>query len=337
VRASAFCSSIEVLRSVDTLVVDKTGTLTEGKPRLSIVDTVESYSQSEMLGLAASVERLSEHPLSVAIVEGARERGASIRNADRFESVTGKGLRGTVDGHEVVIGNRQMLGEIVGEDSPLIAELGTRADALEAQGHSVVFVAVDGAVTGLLGMKDELKSTTAPAIAQLRRDGLRVIMLTGDSERTARAVGEALELDEVVAGVLPADKAEYVRSLKAEGAKVAMAGDGINDAPALALADVGIAMGTGTDVAMESAGVTLVRGDLNGIVRARKLSQATMRNIKQNLFFAFVYNAVGVPIAGGILYPWFGILLSPMIAAAAMSLSSVSVIGNALRLNREKL
>jgi Cu+-exporting ATPase len=324
--------AIEVLRSVDTLVVDKTGTLTEGKPRL--VDVVaEGIDEAKLLSLVAGLEKASEHPLAQAIVEGARERGAEPGEADAFESVTGKGVRGTVGGHRVGLGNRAMM-ETLEVD---VAALLERAETMRAKGQTAMFVAVDKQAAGLVAVADPIKASTPEAIRALREEGLRVVMLTGDSQTTARAVGDELGLDDVVAEVLPEQKAKVVADLQAEGRVVAMAGDGINDAPALAQAQVGIAMGTGTDVAMESAGVTLVRGDLRGILRARRLSQATMRNIKQNLFWAFAYNSVGVPVAAGALYPVFGVLLSPMIAAAAMSFSSVSVIGNALRLRVVKL
>jgi P-type Cu+ transporter len=331
--------AIEVLRGVDTIVVDKTGTLTEGKPRLVSVVPAAGQDEATLLGLAAGLERASEHPLAAAIIEGARERGAAITDAADFESVTGKGVRGTVSGRRVALGNRALM-EQAGVDLAGVAgvaELAARAEALRGDGQTVMYVAVDGALAGLVGVADLIKATTPDAIRALRAEGLRVVMLTGDSKTTAAAVARKLGLDEVVAEVLPDQKAEHVRRLQAQGRKVAMAGDGINDAPALARADVGIAMGTGTDVAMESAHVTLVKGDLRGIARARALSRATMANIKQNLFFAFVYNAAGVPIAAGALYPLTGWLLSPMLAALAMSLSSVSVIGNALRLARARL
>jgi len=325
--------AIETMRDVDTLVVDKTGTLTEGKPSLVAVDVLGQFDADELLALAAAVEQGSEHPLAAAIVSGAADRGIDVDKAGSFASVTGKGVSGEVRGHRVVLGNRALL-DSLGIDA---ADLVDKGEALRARGQTVMFVAIDGNAAGLLGVADPIKQTTPAAIKALHEDGIRVIMLTGDSETTARAVAGELGLDEVVAGVLPDQKADHVRRLQREGAIVAMAGDGINDAPALAQAEVGIAMGTGTDVAMESAGITLVKGDLQGILRARRLSRATMQNIHQNLFFAFVYNAVGVPVAGGILYPVFGILLSPMIAAAAMSFSSVSVIANALRLNRIEL
>lgn len=320
--------AIEVLRSVDTLVVDKTGTLTEGRPALVAVEPAEGVDEAHLLRLAASLERGSEHPLAEAIVRGAEGRGHELPSAKDFGSVTGKGVRGTVEEHDVGLGNLAMMAELGVESQPLEA----RAEALRGEGQTVMFVAIDGVLAGIIGVADPIKSSTPEAIASLHAEGLRVVMLTGDSETTARAVAAKLGIDEVIAGVLPDEKAAKVASLQAEGRVVAMAGDGINDAPALARADVGIAMGTGSDVAMESAGATLVKGDLRGIVRARKLSRMTMANIRQNLFFAFVYNTVGVSIAAGVLYPVFGILLSPMFAAAAMSLSSVSVIGNALRL-----
>ncbi len=325
--------AIEVLRDIDTLVVDKTGTLTLGRPELATVEVAPGFAEGELLALAASLERGSEHPLAAAIVRGAEARGATLAETTQFESVTGKGVRGQVNGRAVALGNAALLADI---GVPL-GTLGERAEALRAQGQTVMFVAVDGALAGLVGVADPIKESTPEAIAALHAEGLRIVMLTGDSETTARAVAGTLGIDEVIAGVLPDQKAAKVRELQAQGRKVAMAGDGINDAPALAQAQVGIAMGTGTDVAMESAGVTLVKGDLNGIARARKLSRATMGNIRQNLFFAFIYNMLGVPIAAGVLYPFFGLLLSPIIAAAAMSLSSVSVIGNALRLNRVPL
>jgi Cu+-exporting ATPase len=324
--------AIEVMRDVETLVVDKTGTLTEGRPRLMSVTPLGSRDSSS-LGLAASLERGSEHPLAQAIVDGASGRGLELRDADDFESVTGKGIVGAVDGRSVAVGNRALM-----EDRAALADSAVeKAEELRGQGQTVMFVAVDGVVVSLLGVADPIKETTPEAIRQLQEDGIELVMLTGDSRTTAEAVARELGIDRVVAEVLPDQKADAVKMLQAEGKAVAMAGDGINDAPALAQATVGIAMGTGTDVAMESAGVTLVKGDLRGIVRARRLSRVTMRNIKQNLFFAFVYNALGVPVAAGVLYPVFGILLSPMIAAAAMSFSSVSVIGNALRLRRVDL
>jgi Cu+-exporting ATPase len=325
--------AIEVMRQIDTLIVDKTGTLTEGKPKLTHVESNDNIDDAELLRLAGTLEKGSEHPLAEAIVSGAGERGVYLSKADRFESITGKGVMGNVDGRQVALGNLRLL-ESLNIDAGDLVE---RSETLRADGQTVMFVAVDGKAVGLVGVADPIKSTAAEAIDALRKEGLRIVMLTGDSKTTALAVAEKLGLDEVVAGVLPDQKADHVMQLKNEGRIVGMAGDGINDAPALAQAHVGIAMGTGTDVAMESAGVTLVKGDLRGIVRARRLSRATMKNIRQNLFFAFVYNSVGVPLAAGVLYPTFGILLSPMIAAAAMSFSSVSVIANSLRLNRVQL
>ena len=323
--------AIEILRKVDTLVIDKTGTLTEGKPKLVTVDPAEGWDEKGLLRLAASLERGSEHPLAAAIVSGAQERGVEPIATESFESVTGKGVKGRVDGRAVGLGNRNLF-ESMGIDP---GDLAGKAEALRKEGQTVMFVAVDGKAAGLLGVADPVKETTPEAIRQLHEEGIRIVMLTGDSRTTAEAVAGKLGIDEVMAEVLPDQKAAAVKRLQGEGRIVAMAGDGINDAPALAQAQVGIAMGTGTDVAMESAGVTLVKGDLRGIVRARKLSRATMGNIQQNLFFAFVYNALGVPVAAGVLYPFTGILLSPVIAAAAMSFSSVSVVGNALRLRGE--
>ncbi|MFZ0256540.1 MAG: heavy metal translocating P-type ATPase [Gammaproteobacteria bacterium] len=325
--------AIEVLRQVDTLVTDKTGTLTEGRPKLVSVAPAEGLDEDDLLRLAASLERGSEHPLAAAIVSGARERGMDLAKAEHFESRTGKGVIGKIEGRAVALGNRALL-EDLNIDS---RELSEKAETMRSEGQTVMFVGVDGRPAGLIGVADPIKETTPQAIKALHEEGLRIVMLTGDSETTAKAVAGKLGIDEVIANVLPNQKADKVRSLQQEGRKVAMAGDGINDAPALAQAEVGVAMGTGTDVAMESAGVTLVKGDLRGIVRARRLSRATLRNIRQNLFFAFIYNLLGVPIAAGVLYPWFGILLSPIIAAAAMSFSSVSVVFNALRLNRERL
>ncbi len=325
--------AIELLRDIDTLVVDKTGTLTLGRPELVTVEVAGDFVQADLLALAASLERGSEHPLAAAIVRGAQARGATLTEATQFESITGKGVRGQVNGRAVALGNAALLADA--GVSP--GTLGERTEALRAQGQTVMFVTADGTLAGLVGVADPIKESTPEAITALHAEGLRIVMMTGDSETTARAVAGRLGIDEVIAGVLPDQKAARVRELQAQGRRVAMAGDGINDAPALAQAQVGIAMGTGTDVAMESAGVTLVKGDLRGIVRARKLSRATMGNIKQNLFFAFVYNSLGVPVAAGVLYPFFGILLSPIIAAAAMSFSSVSVVGNALRLNQVRL
>jgi len=320
--------AIETLQKVDTVVVDKTGTLTEGRPRLREVIPLSGWTANEVLRLAAGLERGSEHPLAAAIVAGAESQSIPIPGSDDFQSVSGKGITGRIDGRVVVVGNRLLLAE---KNIPTEG-LESLAAELEHNGSTVMFVAVDAQATGLLAVSDTVKESTPTALRALQREGIRVVMLTGDNEATARAVARQLGIDDIFAGVLPDQKSEYVRKLQSEGRVVAMAGDGINDAPALAQADVGIAMGTGTDVAMESASVTLVKGDLRGIVRAVHLSRATMSNIRQNLFFAFVYNAVGVPIAAGLLYPFVGLLLSPMIAAAAMSFSSVSVIGNALRL-----
>ena len=322
--------AIEVLRTVDTLVVDKTGTLTVGKPALVSVTAVAGGDQASLLRLAASLERASEHPLANAIVTGAVDRGVELVPADAFESFTGKGVRGRVDGKDVALGNRALMDDL----RVALGEAAQRADELRRDGQTVMFVAIEGALAGLIGVADLIKTTTPEAIAQLHAEGLRIVMLTGDSRTTAEAVARRLAIDEVIPEVLPDQKATTIARLQQNGRVVAMAGDGINDAPALAQAHVGIAMGTGTDVAMQSADVTLVKGDLRAIVRARRLSRATMRNIKQNLFFAFIYNSLGVPIAAGVLYPAFGMLLSPMIAAAAMSFSSVSVIANALRLRR---
>ncbi|MBZ5525473.1 MAG: copper-translocating P-type ATPase [Acidobacteriia bacterium] len=325
--------AIELLRKVDTLVIDKTGTLTEGKPKLTSVKAAEGFSEEELLRLAATLEKGSEHPLAAAIVAGAETQKIVLASVEEFRSVTGKGVKGKVGARNVALGNLKLMEELKLELGPLLQE----AETMRADGHTVMFVAVDGKVAGLLGVADPVKQTSPEAIRQLHDDGIRVVMLTGDSRTTANAVAAKLSIDEVIAEVLPADKAAVIKRLQSEGKFVAMAGDGINDAPALAQAQVGIAMGTGTDVAMESAGVTLVKGDLRGIVRARLLSRAAIRNIKQNLFFAFIYNALGVPIAAGLLYPFFGVLLSPMIAAAAMSFSSVSVVANALRLRSVRL
>jgi Cu+-exporting ATPase len=325
--------ALERMEKVDTLVVDKTGTLTEGKPRLQSVVTSEGIDESTLLRMAASLEQGSEHPLAAAIVAGAAERGVRPPPATDFASRTGRGVTGVVEGRRVVLGNRTLLNELGIDPGPLAA----RAEALRADGQGVVFVAVDGRVAGLLGVSDPIKASTLEALRRLREDGVRVVMVTGDSRTTAEAVARKLGLDDVRAEVLPEQKVEVVAKLQAEGRVVAVAGDGINDAPALARADVGIAMGTGTDVAIEAAAITLVKGDLRGIARARRLSRATMRNIRQNLFFAFIYNVLGIPVAAGVLYPFFGLLLNPMIAAAAMSFSSVSVIANALRLRRVAL
>jgi Cu+-exporting ATPase len=325
--------ALEVLEKADTLVVDKTGTLTEGKPRLTALEAVNGFDETELLRLGAGLERASEHPLAAAIVKGAEERGIAPAAAESFESITGKGVKGVVGGRAVMLGNAALLSE-QGIDA---AAMRARAEVLRGQGQTVMLAAVDGKAAGLIGVADPIRPATVEAIRLLHAEGLRIIMLTGDSRTTAEAVARTLGIDEVIAEVLPAAKSEVVRRLQAEGRRVAMAGDGVNDAPALAQAEVGIAMGTGTDVAMESAGVTLLHGDLRGIARARRLSQMTMRNIRENLFLAFVYNAVGVPVAAGVLFPFFGILITPIWASAAMSLSSLSVIGNALRLRRMSL
>jgi len=326
--------ALEVLETVTTIVVDKTGTLTEGKPRLVTIVAAPGRTDTDVLRLAASVEHVSEHPLAGAIVAAARERGLTPADVKDFRSATGKGVVGRVDGHHIAVGN---LAHVQAQQGQPADGLEPKAEELRRQGQTVMFVSVDGAVAGLLGVADPIKRSAADALRELRGEGLSFVMLTGDSRVTAEAVARTLGIDRIEADVLPDQKAHVIRDLQRAGQRVAMAGDGINDAPALAQADVGIAMGTGTDVAMESAAVTLVKGDLSGIVRARRLSRATMRNIRQNLFFAFVYNAIGVPIAAGILYPFFGLLLSPMIASAAMTFSSVSVIGDALRLRRTKL
>ncbi|HSP15657.1 MAG TPA: heavy metal translocating P-type ATPase [Thermoanaerobaculia bacterium] len=322
--------AIEILRKVDTLVIDKTGTLTVGKPRLASILATNGFHDADVLALAAGLERGSEHPLAAAIVDGALSRSIDIESASEFSSVTGKGVHGRVRGRAVVLGNVGLFSQL-GIDPGTLA---SRAEELRRDGQTVMLIAIDGKPAGLLGVADPVKENAADAIRQLHDEGLRIVMITGDSVTTARAVAKRLGIDDVAAEVLPDQKAAAVKKLQSEGHIVAMAGDGINDAPALAQANVGIAMGTGTDVAMESADVTLIRGDLRGIVRARRLSYATIRNIRQNLFFAFLYNSLGVPVAAGVLYPLFGILLSPMIAAAAMSFSSVSVITNALRLRR---
>jgi len=322
--------AIERLRDVDTVVVDKTGTLTEGKPRLVRVLPAPGFREADVLRAAASLERASEHPLAQAITSGAAERGIAPGDARAFESRTGRGVLGELDGQRVAVGSRKLLGELGIDSSPLAAP----AETMRAEAQTALYVAIGGRLAGLVAVADPIKASTPEAVQGLRAEGLRVVVLSGDDRVTAEAVARKLGLDDVRAEVLPEQKAEVVRRLQSEGHVVAMAGDGVNDAPALAQAQVGIAMGTGTDVAMQSAGVTLVRGDLRGILRARQLSRAALRNIRQNLFFAFVYNALGVPIAAGVLYPLLGLLLNPMIAAAAMSLSSVSVIGNALRLQR---
>jgi P-type Cu+ transporter len=325
--------AIETLRRIDTLIVDKTGTLTAGKPAFHDVVALPGFSADDVLRQAASLDQGSEHPLAEAIVTEAVARGLALEAAEDFESASGIGVRGTVAGRPLALGNTALMGE-AGVD---VGALTASAERLRAEGASVMFLAVDGAAAGLIAVADPIKDTTAEALTSLKAAGIRLIMATGDGETTARAVAGALGIEEVHGEVRPKDKAELVAKLKAEGRRVAMAGDGINDAPALALADVGIAMGTGTDVAMSSAQVTLVKGDLRGIVRARQISESTVRNMKQNLGFAFLYNALGVPIAAGVLYPVLGLLLSPMIAALAMSLSSVSVVSNALRLRHTRL
>jgi Cu+-exporting ATPase len=325
--------ALEIMEKVDTLVVDKTGTLTEGKPKLVSVAAINDFAEAEVLRLGASLERASEHPLAEAIVRGAQERDMQLSQTGDFRSVTGKGVTGRVEGRTVALGNIGLL-ESLGIDTYGLTEL---AEAGRTQGQTVMLVAIDGRAAGLIGVADPVKESTPEAIRNLHAEGVQVVMLTGDSRTTAAAVAARLGIDRVEAEILPDEKAEIVRKLQAEQRIVAMAGDGINDAPALAQAHVGIAMGTGTDVAMESAGVTLVKGDLRGIVRARRLSRRVMRNIRQNLFFAFIYNSLGVPVAAGVLYPVAGLLLSPIIAAAAMSFSSVSVIGNALRLRKARI
>ena len=325
--------AIETMRKIDTIVVDKTGTLTLGEPKLTDVVPAGDMTEEKLLLLSASLEKVSEHPLAAAIVQGTAEREIKTLETTDFESHTGKGVSGMVDGVKVLLGNRKLMDDFEIDTSSHIDQ----AEEMRSDGQTVMYVAADGKLAGLLAVADPIKESTPSAIKQLHHEGLRVIMLTGDNRATAQAVADKLDIDEVVAEVLPEQKAATIKEFQEDGRMVAMAGDGINDAPALAQAHVGIAMGTGTDVAMESAGVTLVKGDLTGIVRAKKLSNATMTNIKQNLFFAFIYNALGVPVAAGVLYPFFGILLSPMIAAAAMSLSSVSVVGNALRLRQMKI
>jgi P-type Cu+ transporter len=326
--------ALEVLGRVDTILFDKTGTLTEGKPALATIHVVAPWTDKDLLRMAASLEQGSEHPLAEAIVAGAKTRGAAPTAVAQFQSISGKGVSGVVEGKSIAIGTLSYLRETIGVAGTGLASLDTKAEQLRREGQTVVFVAIDRTAGGLLGVADPIKSSTAEAVRLLKAEGLRLVMLTGDHQQTADAVGRQLGLDEVIAGVLPSQKGEVVARLKSEGHVVAMAGDGVNDAPALALADVGIAMGTGSDIAIESAGMTLVKGDLRSLVRARRLSKATMRNIRQNLFFAFAYNMVGVPIAAGVLYPFFGLLLSPMIASTAMTFSSVSVISNALRLRR---
>ncbi len=325
--------ALELMERIDTLVVDKTGTLTEGKPRLTSIVPSQGIAESELVRLAATLEKGSEHPLAAAIVAGAALRGIQLAELKDFESVPGKGVIGTIEGHHVALGNRELLEQQKAEPGAL----GDRAEELRREGQTVVFVAIDGALAGLLGVADPIKGSTPEAIRMLHEAGIRIVMLTGDSRTTAEAVAKKLGIDEVEAEVLPEQKRDVVARLQSQGRTVAMAGDGVNDAPALAQAHVGVAMGTGTDVAMESAGITLVKGDLRGIAKARRLSRSTMQNIRQNLFFAFIYNALGVPVAAGLLYPAFGLLLSPMLASAAMAFSSVSVIGNALRLRRARL
>ena len=326
--------ALELMEKIDTLVVDKTGTLTIGKPKLVSVTTANGFDEAEVLRLAAALERGSEHPLAAAIVEGAEERGLDLPASSDFASHTGKGVTGTVDGRKVALGNAALMTDLAVDADPLQAD----ADKHRAEGQGVMIVAIDGKLAGLVVVADPIKDSAVQAVAELRRAGIYIVMMTGDNRRTAEAVARRVGgIDEVIADVLPDQKQAKVEELRKQGRRVAMAGDGINDAPALAAADVGIAMGTGTDVAMESAAITLVKGDLGGIVRARHLSRAVMRNIRQNLFFAFIFNAAGVPIAAGVLYPWFGILLSPIIAGAAMSFSSVTVIGNSLRLRGVRL
>jgi Cu+-exporting ATPase len=320
--------ALEILEKVDTLIVDKTGTLTEGRPRVTAVVAGTGSDEIQVLRVAATLERASEHPLAAAILVAAKERAITLDDSANFQSHTGKGVTGLVDGRSAALGNRSLFAELKIE----IGLLEERAKSLEADGQTVMFVAAEGTLVGLIGVADPIKATTAEAITKLHQQGIHIVMLTGDTRATADAVARTLEIDEVHASVLPDQKEEIVKKLQSEGHVVAMAGDGVNDAPALTQADVGIAMGTGTDVAIESAGITLLKGDLRAITRARTLSQATMRNIRQNLFFAFIYNVVGVPIAAGVLYPFFGLLLSPIIASAAMTFSSVSVITNALRL-----
>jgi Cu+-exporting ATPase len=325
--------SLERMEKVDTLVVDKTGTLTEGKPRVTSVVPAAGLAEDDVLRLAASLERSSEHPLAAAVMAAAREKNVVAEEPADFASVTGKGVTGTVGGRRVALGNARLMAD-QGID---LGDLAAKADALRGSGATALFVAVDGRAGGIIAIADPIKATTRAALDSLRSDGVHVVMLTGDNSTTAQAVASQLGIDDVEADVLPEDKNRIVKTLRASGKIVAMAGDGVNDAPALAEADVGIAMGTGTEVAIQSAGVTLVKGDLAGIARARALSRMTMRNIRQNLVFAFAYNAIGIPVAAGVLYPTFGILLSPVVAALAMSLSSVSVIGNALRLRTARL
>jgi len=326
-------TALEQLERVDTLVIDKTGTLTEGKPKVVAVMPAAGFDENELLRLAASVEGPSEHPLAQAVLNAARERGLALSDAHDFVSPAGKGALASVDGKAVALGNAMMMRELKVDTR----ETDNAAEQARERGATAITISVGGRAAGVIAIADPVKPSAKPALQALRADGVRIVMLTGDNLTTARAVAKTLGIDEIEAGVLPERKSEAVQRLRNEGRRVAMAGDGVNDAPALAAADVGIAMGGGTDVAIESAGITLLTGDLVGLVRARRLSKATMRNIRQNLVFAFLYNAAGVPIAAGVLYPWFGILLSPMVGAAAMALSSVSVIANALRLARVRL
>jgi P-type Cu+ transporter len=329
--------ALEVFGKVNTLVTDKTGTLTEGKPTLLSVHVVPPWSEDDLLRLAASLERSSEHPLATAVVAGAEKRGIACVPVEQFRSATGKGVTGTATGRRIAIGTAAFLRNEVGVSDQNLSQLDKEAASLRHEGQTILFVAVDELPAGVLGVADPIKASTRDALQELKAEGIRVVMVTGDHRDTAEAVARQLGIEEVMAEVLPDQKGQIIARLKSEGRVVAMAGDGINDAPALALADVGIAMGTGTDTAIESAGITLVKGDLRGLLRARRLSQATMRNIRQNLLFAFLYNVIGVPIAAGVLYPFWGILLSPMIASAAMTFSSVSVISNALRLRHVEL
>jgi Cu+-exporting ATPase len=325
--------AIESLRKVDVLIVDKTGTLTEGRPKVAGLETLPEWLPDDLARLTAALEQGSEHPLAAAIVAYVQEKGISIPKVESFQTLTGKGLKGKADGRVIALGNRALMEEIGVDTAPFLV----RAEERRREGQTVLFVAVDGRLAGILAVADPVKASAPDALRRLKEEGVRVIMLTGDNATTAQAVARRLGIDEVISEVLPDQKADAVKRLQAQGKTVAMAGDGVNDAPALAQAHVGIAMGTGADVAMHSAGVTLVKGDLRGIVRARRLSRAAMANIRQNLFFAFVYNVLGVPIAAGALYPFFGLLLSPIIASAAMTFSSVSVISNALRLRRASL
>jgi Cu+-exporting ATPase len=325
--------ALEIMEKVDTLVVDKTGTLTEGKPKLTSVYALNDFVEQDILRFAASLEQVSEHPLASAIVKGAKDKGLTLMQVEDFNSLTGRGVTGGVKSHQIALGNATLMAELNVDTQQLVG----RVDTLRQQGQTVMLISIDNKAAGLISVADPIKKNSVKALQQLHKSGIKVVMLTGDNQVTAQAVAQNLGIDQVYADVLPEQKAEVVKKLQQEGHIVAMAGDGINDAPALAQADIGIAMGTGTDIAMESAGVTLVKGDLLGISKAHRLSQSTMQNIRQNLFFAFIYNSLGVPVAAGLLYPFFGILLSPMIAAAAMSFSSVSVISNALRLRTLQL